>query len=98
MQSPIPNRQSPIHNALLPPSTGIDTMQQSSTKHNENSCAHAREGKRDSREGGNLHPSLPSIPEAYLAQMKFSHSPVPPISATLPSYFRTPTESRSRGA
>ena len=40
---PIDNPQSAIPNALLPPSTGIDTMQQSSTKHNENSCAHARE-------------------------------------------------------
>ena len=45
MQSPIDSLQSSIPNAPLPPSTGIDTMQQSSTKLNENSCppAHARE-------------------------------------------------------
>ncbi len=45
MQSSIHNLQSTTHNALLPPSTEIDTIQQSPTKHNENSCppAHARE-------------------------------------------------------
>ena len=39
------NLQSTIHNLQSPnsPSTGIDTMRQSSTKHNENSCAHARD-------------------------------------------------------
>ena len=45
MQSPTHNLQPAIHNAPLPPSTEIDTIQQSPTKHNENSCppAHARE-------------------------------------------------------
>ena len=48
MQSPIinpqiNNPQSAIPNALLPPSTGIDTMRQNAAKCGENSCAHARE-------------------------------------------------------
>ena len=43
MQSPIDNPQSAIPNTLLPPSTGIDTMQQNAAKCGENSCAHARE-------------------------------------------------------
>ena len=40
-----PHDHTPSASALLPPSTEIDTIQQSPTKHNENSCphAHARE-------------------------------------------------------
>ena len=42
MQSPIDNLQSSIHNAPLPPSTGIDTMRQNAAKCGENSCARTR--------------------------------------------------------
>ncbi len=42
MQSTIHNLQPAIHNALLSPSTEIDTMRQSPTNHNENSCPRAR--------------------------------------------------------
>ena len=42
MQSPIDNLQSSINNAPLPPSTGIDTIQQNPTKSNGNSCVRAR--------------------------------------------------------
>ena len=38
-----PHDHTPGATALLPPSTEIDTIRQSPTNHNENSCAHARE-------------------------------------------------------
>ena len=51
MQSPIDNLQSSIDNVPLPPSTGIDTIQQNPTKSNGNSCvcARAHEAQRSRR-------------------------------------------------
>ena len=46
-----PHDHTPGATALLPPSTEIDTIRQSPTNHNENSCPHARARR-----------SLPSFP------------------------------------
>ena len=41
-----PHDHTPGATALLPPSTEIDTIRQSPTNHNENSCPHARARRR----------------------------------------------------
>ena len=47
-----PHDRTPEEMALLPPSIEIDTMRQSPTNHNKNSCAHAREATAPHTQGG----------------------------------------------
>ena len=84
MQSPIDNLQSSIDNAPLPPSTGIDTIQQNPTKSNGNSCVPAR-----------VHEAQHGV-LAYRMRTQPAHAGTAPshvISRTLPRHIPHPPTS-----
>ena len=87
-----PGRHLAIHNLQCPssPSTGIDTMRQSPTNHNGNSCAHARGMPGATRADGSVSASMTPVRPRSRSTAPSHVIPTPThvISCTRPRHSR----------